>query len=242
MSPFRDALERFGRRNDLDPANREHIERWAKDERADDLWKRFHREAPERKPEGLIAVALLARCAAELLERIRRPRHSNKLRKALSNLLVSDLPDWRVAPLLGLAAEYLQNEPEIYQVAPDIFPDLTVRVMNVDSVDLEAQELGLKSAAPQVFTDPGGELLPLFAFRGVRQNVNNSGPRRTFKILLGEQMKLISGHRLDDLVAALTEIAFPGTEVDADHVRPARRPTTRKARKRITEFPATAGR
>jgi hypothetical protein len=241
MSPFKDALERFRCRNDLEPANREHIERWARDERADALWDRFHREAPEHKPEGLITGALFARCAAELFERIGRPRRSNKLRKTVSNLLLSDSPDWRVAPFLEHAAEYLRNEPEIYQVAPDILPDYTVRIVNVDSVDAEALGLGLESSAPQVIADPDGELPPLLAYRNVRQNVNNSRPRRTFKILLSEQMKLIRGNRLDDLVAALTEIAFPGGEVDADHVRPARRPTTRKARKRNTQFPATAG-
>jgi hypothetical protein len=77
--------------------------------------------------------------------------------------------------------------------------------------------------------------------RLTRQGWGDTCSRKIFMRSLGAQFLQISGHRLDSAVALLTEIAFPGQEIHPEHVRTARRPTTRKARKRNTEFPATAG-
>jgi hypothetical protein len=75
-----------------------------------------------------------------------------------------------------------------------------------------------------------------------RQGREVTRPRKSFMRLLSDCLAAeYKPRRLRHVVAVLTEIAFNVRDIDPEHVRTAWRPTTRKARKRNTEFPATAG-
>ena len=67
-----------------------------------------------------------------------------------------------------------------------------------------------------------------------RLDRSGSRPRKFVARALSNIMSATYGVWFSDEIAILTEIATPGREIYAEHVRSVRRPTTRKARRRIS--------
>ena len=65
----------------------------------------------------------------------------------------------------------------------------------------------------------------------IRSDRNGSRRRTLFMQSISDTVHKLTNLRLDDEVAALTEIAFPGKELSGDAVRSATRPSTRSGRK-----------
>ena len=67
--------------------------------------------------------------------------------------------------------------------------------------------------------------------------LKRSRERTAFMHLMATDLRELCGRPHYDAVAAITNIAFPGPGVTSEHVRAARRPTTRQGRRRKTGSP-----
>jgi hypothetical protein len=156
------------------------------------------------------------------------------------------LYSWRISAIAETASSYLSETKPIIEEARNLLMDF----MKVDP-ELSHRRLPstLRKAADLIEDYQQGiisyskllsRISDSFGARLSRQDSNSTRRRSFFIALLSKSMRKKLGRWHDKDVAILADIAFPGQEIDPDHVRQTRRPTTRKARhrKRSGGFPA----
>jgi hypothetical protein len=192
--------------------DRQFLQAWAADIRAEETWQSFHAACPRTSEAMFIQLVLAARTVA---------KSADSVPPIVASFLALERKNLRILVKDALAAPS-------DSIRADILGEAAVRARRIaDWADS--------------FDEKNNFIVRLNNLS--RQGKGDTRPRKIFMNFASDHLHMLCGHRLNGVVATLTEIVFPGPEIDPDHVRTARRPTTRKARyrKRNTEFPATAG-
>jgi hypothetical protein len=186
----------IGNRNSADTAL---MKRWLDDDRADEIWTQIKLKAPNLTPTEFIQAVLKARRSAAA---------------SVSRIFGASLP--RGEKLPGFNAEWLE-----------FLPILKKRII---------RQLGFPSALPptkaaEILEDAAREIRTLhqsyFGFSdqvefGLSRESSNRS-RTAFYRIIRDFLQKHCGENLDYVVAVLSEIAFPGKEIDAENVRDALR-------------------
>ena len=199
LSTFKVALAAALRKPGLDPATREHLKRWADDDRADEVWDRIKHAAQKHgtllPAWFFIGELLSARRVAELIEQRRIRRDDYR----------------RLATRMEEIANFLRERPP--QGGP---PPIPFGVPLARSLKDAAKILRREAAVS--LTMPG--LIKV-------SRSNRDRVREAFTSMVSNELHRITGRWLDEDVAVLTEIALNLRDVTIDQVRWARQPVRR---------------
>jgi hypothetical protein len=197
---FKEALVRFQQDETLDLADREHLERLAADNRMEDHWDSIQRCRP-------IDTAMAF--PGWLIWHVLAARHAAEV--------VDDHPQrQRHAENAESLAKFLRKKGQTDEPSCQLLEDLARQLRR-----------------PEEFTPFNPILIPVSrksrnTFRG-RATVN-SRVLKAFINWMSNHLKATYGQPLNEVVATLTDTAFPGRETTIDHVRNAIKPTTKKGR------------
>jgi hypothetical protein len=196
-------------------ADRELIERWLADDRADDGWRMVCEAAAAKnmriEPELVIKTVLAARRSARAtVNRIYGVRHPHRL---------SGWSD-RLQELKERITDKLVQGPG--KLEPD---DVAHFLEEQASALREWGEVNLS------FSDHRG-LPGRTKFEVSRQDQDGSRARKLFMRIASDFFFSHLNRPLDEVVATLTEVAFPGKQIDVEDVIAARKPTTKSGRTR----------
>jgi hypothetical protein len=200
---FRRYLQEFASSSNLDGAERAHIGRWINDGRADDNWSVIEvamRKANRANPDEFTAIVFIG--------------------QVLSMRGFAHHP--------GIRVQYLERAKDAERLAtflvgverglPPPLPDCP----NYEQLALNLRELANRLRDQDAHTNEIGLL------RTSRKG--GTVPRQTFIRLVSTLFEEICGQPLDRETASLTEIAFPGVEIDENLVRHARQSATKPRR------------
>jgi hypothetical protein len=205
---FAPILRKQSRSDGLTLDDRKFLQRWADDPRTNELWDKVQTKLAPRLDElvsdRFFVNEILARFFINEILAIRRVVQS---------------------------AELLRNQAAAYR-------------LNAERAEKLANFLDPKSSWPPPPVPSALKFVPALreAARELRRledhdvgvsrkDQNGSRERVMFMRDTTELFIRICGRPLDDVVAALTDIAFPGHETTLDQVRSARRPSTSKGRR-----------
>jgi hypothetical protein len=175
--------------------DKRHLARWLSDERSEVIWVNIHRRAPDLSPRDFIAAVLAARRSATA---------------SVNRLLgTCDLPGFRQEWSTLLAAIKKQVRQELLTATPNGSP--VQLAIALESAARDARMLH------SLYLDRGNQVAV------TRQGSNLDRTRKAFMQIMSEYFKKYCGAQLRAETAALTEIAFPGKEIDLDNVRDALR-------------------
>jgi hypothetical protein len=201
-STFKAALAAELREASLDAATREHLKRWADDDRADEVWDRIEHTAQEHGtllPAGFfIGQILSARRVAVLIDqrRTRRDRYR------------------KIAAQMNEITDFLREPPCQDGPPPIPFGVPLARMLK------HASKL-LRDEAAASWSTPGQIKV---------SRSNSDRVRVAFTSMVSNELNGITGRWLDEDVAVLTEIALNVRDITVDQVRWARQPTVRGGR------------
>jgi hypothetical protein len=208
LAQFRDECRQIGELDDSDLA---HFDRWARDHRAEAVWRKvkllaFGPIGSYDPLEGFIPSILVARRMAESIPTFLRLHDRQKRRNAHFDRLANQAADlartWsdvagsshKYAPLAAKRAKFYEEDSRVLQAMANRSP----------------------------------RQLPFLVSRVDR---NGSQKQRAFMQLVGKYMINVCGRPLDTEVAILSDIAFDSKEATQPYqARSARRQTTRAAR------------
>jgi len=201
IPPFKAALIAYAQRPRLTTAEGAHLQRWAEDDRAEEVWQAIERAAQENNKLLLsaacficqiLAIKRVARAMDHLRkDRVRIRKHAEEMERKAKFLLMPDP--------LGM---------------PPIFP--------------RSGELArlLRDAAAAF----RGAVAPTQYVPGVGKTSRESDAPAIFMSQVGHYLKETTGQWLDNQVAVLTEIAFEDLGlVDAEQTQRARRNVRRRS-------------
>src|SRR5262245_16694391 len=240
---FKSALNNCLQWPRLTDADREHLKRWAEHER-DPVWERIAADANRYKlpsmvdaPYSLfINAALRARQFAEgkvVSPAVQRKRNQQREQQERSELL----------ELANKGDDFLRHyqacsktRSPVRVPSPDgPFPEELVAKLSLDWLKREAHRL--RQLADKVSThDPtwdGGPIrVRVSRQSGGKGKRNQSRSLGVFMQRMANCMHELCGKPRHDVVATITNIAFPNANVTSEDVRSACRPTTRVGRRR----------
>jgi hypothetical protein len=205
-STFKAALAAALRDFGLNAATREHLKRWADDDRAEEVWDRIKYAAQKHgtplTARFFIMEILSARRVAELIDQRRTQRGRYR----------------GLATQMEEIASFLRERP--FQGGPPPIPfSVPLARMLKDAAKI------LRREAAVSFTQPG--LLKV-------SRSNRDRAREAFTSMVSNDLKRITGRWLDEDVAVLTEIALNIRDITVDQVRWARQPARSGRAKRST--------
>jgi hypothetical protein len=185
-------------------ADRRHLGDWAQDPRAEEIWQRLNRRKEADAKDFIGRVLTARRNAGALMARLTQSKRQRE--------------EWH--------KYYAQRTSDIF-------------ARNHSIADIGDELLALAYAmqdAAHVFDAWDSQMLPRVLPEAAtnRQDANNWRVKKLCALELSRFWRMQCGTRGDAEVAALIEIAFPGTEIDAEQVRNARRPTKKTKRVRAT--------
>jgi hypothetical protein len=187
----------------LTPNHRAFLQRWADHPLADELWKRVQAKLALQLPQ-------LASDDDSVL--------INYVRQTFTSEIIGIWDVAKSAEVLRQSAAYRTNVERAEKLADfldrrsDFFPPLSpLALQTIEPLRRIASELGE---------------LEDYDVRGSRQNHKGSRVRGIFMQDAAQWFKHMCGQYLDDVVAMLTDIAFPNRRTTDDQVRAARRRST----------------
>lgn len=200
----------LGSRNSADL---ELIERWLDDERVDDIWQKLKKANPNIEARTFIKTTCLARKSA---------------RGTVNRTYGAD---WQSGSRKGRTRGWAD---ELRDVKAQISRRLSLPPSAIDPADVADF---LESCAHQVrdyqllfnLSDHGG-LRDRPKFQLSQKDQAGTRVRLLFMQIMGDYFFSTTGKWMDEQVAALTEIAFPGKELDRDDASTARKPRTKAGR------------
>jgi hypothetical protein len=218
---FRNALARFNAElaafGELTPAQRDHLVRWADDDRAERIWKRIQHLAwgpiGHYDPlDGFIATILAAKLMADTVH--------------ISELAIERRSE-RSARYLKRAHQLDELAKVWRKIADSNHPNAALALNRAKRHEEEAEAWRKLANKP----------LPSRPFLFSRINKSGSRNQRAFMQLIGDYVIQLCGRALDTEVAMLNDIAFDTREPTSPfQARAARRPTTRKGRRPKARF------
>jgi hypothetical protein len=170
----------------------------------------------------LVAMWNMAEYLKDRIEQLSAARKA--IRWRLLKAFANDVSDWELADILEQSANALRGKPLT------MAPDIPLQLVRSGPKDVPA-------SSPWINSSPAPDPRKVVFTINIPLTRQGDQQRRAFIWLLSCTQKWT-----DAEIATLTGIAFPGVDaISLDAVRSVRRPTRRRARKRNTEFPATAG-
>jgi hypothetical protein len=218
---FRSALARFNTERaefgELTSAQRDHLARWADDDRAERFWKKIQSLAwgpiGSYDPlDGFIAHILVAKSMADMvqLSEFLIERHRERSARHLE----------RACQLEALAKAWME-------ISGSNHPNAELALKRAKQHEEEAKAWRKLAQKP----------LRRAPFLISRIDKSGSRKQRAFMQLVGEYIIDLCGRPLDSEIAMLNDIAFDTTEAtNAYQARSARRSTTRKGRRPKARF------
>jgi hypothetical protein len=199
-------------------ADREVIARWCQDARAENLWKSLQKATGGAlKAADFIKIVLEARRSAQAsvnrvygaeIKGVPRVPGFNEASAYALQALKEELklvPDALPSTLLE-AADFLEGGADFFEEKAQYFRNLHKSYLR------HSDHLGL----------PDGP-----KFKLSRKDQSGSRVRKLFTQITSEWLSTRCGGRMDDAVATLTEIAFPGKQISADDVASIRKNRTK---------------
>ena len=199
--PFKRLLSELAESLELDAGDRDHLNRWSDDDRADDVWSKISDGI--RKTQGIEPNHYAHYLIQEVL----------RLRGFVRN------PNVRPAYLeramdAARIARFLNGPPGFPPPMPQ-FPNYKVLAASLNELSRMLREQSSHS-----------EKVGLV--RSSRET--NSRARMDFIRLASDLLKSLCGQPLDNETAVLTQIAFGEKKTDVDSVRNVRRPSARRGK------------
>jgi hypothetical protein len=196
----------------LDSDDEQHLARWEIDDRAEDVWKTIQINAfgpipcgpnPTFEPlDGFIVAVLLARRAADNIDNVYRQQRTRRA---------------RYLELAENAERFAKFYKTVLSEPPPI-PSIAHKKVRLRAEIYESDAKMMRKLAGKAPK----------ALRISREDRKGSRRRVAFMSSISEFISILCGKPLDNVVAILTDIAFPGREATSlEQVRSARRDTTR---------------
>jgi hypothetical protein len=197
---YEEALSRFQKDKTLDSADQDHLVRLAADERMIEHWNSIQRYQP---------LMTWAASPGWLIW------HVLVARRAAESC--GDYPaKQRHAENAENLAKYLRKKGETDELTCQLLEDLALKLCQPEALEPF-------TPAPIPISRKGGNVI-----RGSKPH--NSRELKAFMNLMTNHFKAMYGRPLHEVVATLTDSAFPGRETTTDHVRNAVKPPRQKDR------------
>jgi hypothetical protein len=197
---YEEALARVQKDERLDPADRQHLKRLAADSRMIEHWNEIQRLRPQ---EPWVASP------GWLIWHVLVARRAAEF--------FGDYPQkQRHAENAENLAKYLRQEGETDERTCQLLEDLALELRQPEALEPF-------NAVPVLVSRKGSKIN-----RGYK--AHNTRELKAFMNLMTNHFKAIYGQPLYEVVATLTDSAFPGRETTTDHVRNAVKPTRQKDR------------
>jgi hypothetical protein len=198
----------------LDSDDEQHLARWEIDDRAEDVWKTIQIHAFGPIPcgpttfeplDGFIVAVLLARRAADNIDNVYRQQRTRRA---------------RYLELAKNAERFAKFYKTVLSEPPPI-PSIAYKKVRLRAEIYESDAKIMRKLAGKA---PKALRISCEDRKGSRRRV-------AFMSSISEFISILCGKPLDNVVAILTDIAFPGREATSlEEVRSARRDTTRIGR------------
>jgi hypothetical protein len=204
--PFTDELKDYrgiGKRRSV---VREHLQRWADDFRAQEIWDKFKEHNPTASPQELILTVLKARdegrWIARLSQATEEPEEWRKYyARRAAEIFARQKPLWETAGEVGALFYAMLEAAEVFELHRGYM------------LDGMPPHIGRqKKTRKRDNTQPD-----------TMQRDDNWAARRLCIIAIDNFWQRQCSRPDDAAVAALTEIAIPGTEITPEQVRNVRR-------------------
>jgi hypothetical protein len=189
------------------PPDREHLQNWEKDFRAQEIWDKFKEHNPTASPNELIKPVL----------KMRREARAWPARIAH----VSDWPKELHKYYAQRAKEVFARYESLDDVAGEILVLFYEMMDAVHAVEFESRTL--LAEKPQHISRQKKTRKRDKTQHDKTQHDDNWGIHRLFIIAINNFWQRQCGRLDDAAVAALTEIAFPDADISAEQVRNVRR-------------------